>query len=183
MDRLLIAYATKEGQCSKIADFMAQEAARLGWPSEVLDVSTLPEDWRPPESAALALVASIHQGTHSKATYGFVKAALPWLQEHPTLFVSVSMSAADESPKAQAEARGCLERFLNETTWKPTMQATVAGALRYTQYNFFVRWIMKRIAAEHGGDTDTTHDHEYTNWAQVTSLVDKLHEIALQQAV
>jgi menaquinone-dependent protoporphyrinogen oxidase len=40
----------------------------------------------------------------------------------------------------------------------------VAGALPYTKYNVFIRWIMKRIARQEGGDIDTSRDYEYTDW-------------------
>lgn len=50
---------------------------------------------------------------------------------------------------------------------------TVAGALRYTQYDFFRRSIVKRIARETGVATDATHDIEYTDRATVENYVDE----------
>jgi menaquinone-dependent protoporphyrinogen oxidase len=41
----------------------------------------------------------------------------------------------------------------------------VAGALVYTKYDYFKRLVMKLIADRRGGDTDTSKDHEYTDWA------------------
>jgi menaquinone-dependent protoporphyrinogen oxidase len=43
----------------------------------------------------------------------------------------------------------------------------VAGALPYSKYNFFIRFIMRRIAAQAGGDVDTSRDYEYTDWGAV----------------
>jgi menaquinone-dependent protoporphyrinogen oxidase len=43
----------------------------------------------------------------------------------------------------------------------------VAGAINYTRYNFLLRWYMKRASAKNGGATDTSRDHEYTDWDQV----------------
>ena len=43
-------------------------------------------------------------------------------------------------------------------------------ALLYRQYNFFMRWVMKRIAAKAGGDTDTSRDYEYTDWNDVRAF-------------
>ena len=53
------------------------------------------------------------------------------------------------------------------------MTATFAGAIKYTQYGFITRWIMRRIAKKEGGDTDTSRDHEYTDWVQVTRFAEK----------
>ena len=43
----------------------------------------------------------------------------------------------------------------------------MAGALPYTRYNFLVRFVMRRISKAEGGDTDTSRDYEYTDWAAV----------------
>ena len=47
------------------------------------------------------------------------------------------------------------------------MSKTVAGALPYTKYGWLKKWIMRRIVAKAGGDTDTTRDYEYTDWNDV----------------
>jgi hypothetical protein len=51
--------------------------------------------------------------------------------------------------------------------------ASFAGALEYTQYNRLERALMKRIAKKEGGFTDTSNDHEYTDWAQVTNFAER----------
>ena len=43
----------------------------------------------------------------------------------------------------------------------------VAGALLYSKYNFLIRFIMRRIAAQAGGDVDTSRDYEHTDWGAV----------------
>ncbi|MNC94612.1 Protoporphyrinogen IX dehydrogenase [menaquinone] [compost metagenome] len=40
----------------------------------------------------------------------------------------------------------------------------MAGALPYSKYNWVKRWMMRRIVAKAGGDTDTSRDYEYTDW-------------------
>lgn len=56
--------------------------------------------------------------------------------------------------------------------WNPSIVATIAGRLAYTQYGFLKRWIMRAIASREGGATDTTRDHEYTDWTTVERLAD-----------
>ena len=54
----------------------------------------------------------------------------------------------------------------------------VAGALAYSHYNLLVRFIMKRIARSAGADTDTSHDYEYTDWADLDRFTaDRAREI------
>jgi menaquinone-dependent protoporphyrinogen oxidase len=50
----------------------------------------------------------------------------------------------------------------------------VAGALRYTQYDFFKKFTLRMIAKRAGGSTDTSHDTEYTDWKQVNEILMKL---------
>ena len=58
----------------------------------------------------------------------------------------------------------------------------VAGALPYTRYNWFIRRVMKRIAAKAGGDTDTTRDYEYTDWQDLRSFAEQFGVLAARHA-
>ena len=42
------------------------------------------------------------------------------------------------------------------------LAATFAGALRYRDYGLLKRLMMKWIARQEGGDTDTSRNYEYT---------------------
>jgi menaquinone-dependent protoporphyrinogen oxidase len=66
-----------------------------------------------------------------------------------------------------------VDEFVAKTGFHPTWSRAVAGALPYTKYNFFIRWIMKRIVAKEGGDTDTSRDYVYTNWAALEQLTER----------
>jgi menaquinone-dependent protoporphyrinogen oxidase len=61
--------------------------------------------------------------------------------------------------------------------WHPTLIKVVAGALPYTKYSFFTRWIMKRIVSEAGGDTDTSRDYEYTDWKDLRDFTDRFAKL------
>jgi menaquinone-dependent protoporphyrinogen oxidase len=76
----------------------------------------------------------------------------------------------EKNSAAQRQVWEILDRFLDATGWNPDIRKTVAGALPYTRYNWFTRWIMRRIVAKAGGDTDTSRDYEYTDWNQVRQL-------------
>lgn len=48
------------------------------------------------------------------------------------------------------------------------MWSETSGALRYSQYGFIKRHMMKRISRDMGNpDTDTSRDYEYTDWNDV----------------
>jgi menaquinone-dependent protoporphyrinogen oxidase len=50
----------------------------------------------------------------------------------------------------------------------------VAGALLYRQYGAIVRLVMRFIAMQTGATTDTSRDHEYTNWEALDRFADEL---------
>jgi menaquinone-dependent protoporphyrinogen oxidase len=47
------------------------------------------------------------------------------------------------------------------------MVELVGGAMAYTRYDPVTRWIIKLINRRKGGPTDTSRDHEFTDWTAV----------------
>jgi len=60
-----------------------------------------------------------------------------------------------------------VEDFARTTGWQPGATASFAGALRYSLYNPLIRLLMRLIVGMAGGETDTSRDYEYTDWAAV----------------
>jgi menaquinone-dependent protoporphyrinogen oxidase len=87
--------------------------------------------------------------------------------------VSVCLACLEKNPKTAAEMEATIHRFTGTAAWQPRVIKVVAGALLYTKYNVFIRWIMKRIVAKAGGETDTSHDYEYTDWNDVRAFADQ----------
>ena len=77
------------------------------------------------------------------------------------------MSAASSDEHGQAETRRYVEELVRNTGWQPKSAATFAGALSYTKYGWLTRLVMKLIARAAHHATDTSRDHEYTDWNQV----------------
>jgi menaquinone-dependent protoporphyrinogen oxidase len=87
-----------------------------------------------------------------------------------------------QEPKVRQELSAIIGRFLSRTGWHPRMTKPVAGALLYTRYNPFMRWIMKRIVQKGGGDTDTSRDYEYTNWDDLRAFAGEFGSLVQQGA-
>jgi menaquinone-dependent protoporphyrinogen oxidase len=75
------------------------------------------------------------------------------------------------------EAERYLEEFEEGTTWRPARVALFSGALLYTQYGWLKRHIMRAIVRREGGDLDTSHDYEYTDWDAVEQFADDVHRV------
>lgn len=177
--RVLIVYGTVEGQTRKIAEYVGQIAGEAGHAVEIRDAASLAPDG-PLGAADIVIIGGpVHQGRHPAALGHFVKAHAQALQARPTGFFSVSLASAIRDEEHAGEARKYVADFVAETGWTPGVTALVAGALRYSQYDFFKRFVMKLIAREQGGDTDTTRDYEYTDWSEVRRFV---HDVLARAA-
>lgn len=173
MKPILVAYGTTEGHTRKIAEFMADRLRSRGRTVDVVDTTTPAAEQIQPIYAGAFIGGSLHQHKHQSSLAHFIKANLGWLDTIPVAFFSVSLSMAGQDPEARAEAKQLAEAFLEETGLRPGMTRLIAGALKYTQYDFFKRYIMRQIAKDAGGDTDTSRDHEYTDWNDVARFVDE----------
>jgi menaquinone-dependent protoporphyrinogen oxidase len=91
----------------------------------------------------------------------------------PSAFFSVSASAAG-GEAMRADVFRLLAEFRTDTGWYPALAEGIAGAIAYTKYDPLVRWQLRRICAEVGGPTDTSCDHELTDWAQVRRFAELL---------
>lgn len=172
MKRILVIYGTTEGHTRKIAEFIAERLRAAGKAVDLIDAASPAASQVAPIYAGAFAGGSLHQGKHQSALAHFLKANAAWLNAIPTAFFSVSLAMAGRDAAARAEAQKLADEILEDAGLKPGMVRLIAGALKYTQYDFFKRWIMKSIAEKAGGDTDTSQDHEYTDWDDVARFVD-----------
>lgn len=175
-----IFFATREGQTQKIATHIADVLRANGLTVDVLDVKSLsaPIEWSKYSTAWVA--ASVHVGHHEREMIEFVRRHRGELQRVGAVFVSVTLSQAgaedvqapaEHRQQAARDARRMIDAFITETGWTPVRSLPVAGALAYTRYNWLVRRIMAHIARKQGASTDTSTDHEFTNWPALDRFV------------
>jgi menaquinone-dependent protoporphyrinogen oxidase len=187
MKPLLILYATCEGHTRRIAQHIADTLRSRGFSSELIDVAEPPMNLSLQDYGAAIIAASVHRGKHEAEMLSFVKTHVKDLENMPAAFLSVSLSEAGAEDKAApakrrtqaaADVQRMIDGFLSESGWHPSAVRPVAGALLYSKYNFLLRLIMKRIARQAGGDTDTSRDYEYTDWKSLDEFVCGIAEAA-----
>lgn len=168
---LIIAYATTDGQTRKIARFTADRLASAGHSVELLNV----EDAEGLDLARFdgaILAGSLHLGSYQKALGRFAAAARADLALMPTLFLAVSLSAAGKDAEDWAGLAKCVAEFEAETGWTPGRVEHVAGAFRFSEYDFFRTWAMRRIADQKGETVEAGKDKEYTDWSALGGVLD-----------
>jgi menaquinone-dependent protoporphyrinogen oxidase len=173
--RVLIIFATTEGQTRKIVERAAARVRDLGHEAQLYDTSTLFDKLQIGAFAAIIAAASVHQRLHQETITEFAIAHRDRLNAKLSAFISVSLSAALESDGL--EAQGYVDRFIAETGWRPTKTLLLAGALRYTEYDYFKQQIVKHTVLKGRGFSDTQRDYEYTDWEALSEFVDAFLEM------
>ncbi|TSA19116.1 MAG: menaquinone-dependent protoporphyrinogen IX dehydrogenase [Betaproteobacteria bacterium] len=166
MSRILLLYASTEGQTKLIAERMAHTLREKAHSVEMLPADTAPEglDFRAYDGVIVG--ASIHYGHHPAYLRALVRRHRDALEQRMCAFFSVSLSAGGPRPKPAAAQR-YMDKFLRRTGWRPQLTASIAGAVRYSLYGPIKRRVMIVFVGLGGGETDTSRDYEYTDWAAV----------------
>lgn len=171
---VLIAYATTEGQTRKIARFCADRLIARGQSVELLPLVDL-EDEEPLEMSrfdAAILAGSIHGGQLQPQLIRFAARHAAALNSRPGLFLMVSLAAAGNDKAEHADLARIGHEFVKTSGWTPSETLNVAGAFRFTQYDFFKGLAMRWIAHNKGEAVEPGKDKEYTDWAALGAVLD-----------
>jgi len=178
-----IFFATTEGQTRRIAGRFASNLRIYGLDSAIFDVADLKEtdlDWVAVRGVIVG--GSVHVGVHQTDAADFVAVNVTQLNRRCSMFFSASLAAASRNPAEVQKALDIARALPAAHGWKPQWAISLAGRLAYTQYNFFVRQMMKRIARKEGAPTDTSRDYEFTDWKRVDALSHEFAAMAKMRA-
>jgi menaquinone-dependent protoporphyrinogen oxidase len=173
MQPILVAYGTTEGQTRKIAEFIAEQLRIRGHRVDLVDTATPAAQQIAPDYQAAIVGGSVHQQRHQRPLEHFLKDNRVWLAAMPVALFSVSLAAALDDIDNRLEARRLLDELADDCGLKPRVVRCIAGALRYTQYDYLKRQLMRMIAHHYGRTTDPAEDVEYTDWNDVGAFVDE----------
>lgn len=168
----LVVYGTSEGQTATVTEQIATTLGDRGHKATPVDVAAGQGDRTSSDFDAVLVGSSIHVGKHQPAIVSFVQEHTDELSQGPIGFFQVSLSSAVGDPDRQAEAAGYVEQFVAETGFHPDRIGLFGGALRYSKFGFLKRLMLKQIAKDATGDTDTSRDYEYTDWDEVGAFTD-----------
>jgi menaquinone-dependent protoporphyrinogen oxidase len=164
-------YASSHGQTRRIAERLSAIVRDDGFSSIPIDLRSAEAaefDWRAVRGVLLG--APLYGGRHLRRARQFVERHHHALNSVPSAFFSVSLSAGSRNAAEVETARRLADAFPQSALWWPNHVASFAGRLAYTGYNPVIRFLLRRIARREGGPTDTTRDHELTDWNAVMAL-------------
>jgi menaquinone-dependent protoporphyrinogen oxidase len=171
--KILILYATSEGQTGKIARHIADFLRTHGHQVVLQDGQQLPQDFSVDRFDAAIVGGSIHLGKYQPAVTKFVAEYRDCLNRIPSALFTVCMGVNSRHTKDREAAHRYSSDFIQHSGWQPGLSESFAGAVKYTHYNMVTRFVMKMISKREGGSTDTGHDHEYTDWAAVDRFAEQ----------
>lgn len=169
--KLLLVYGTTEGHTRTIVERIADVASENNTDVEVFDSAALMQPLVNTTWDAVIVGGSVHQGHHQMSLGAFALDNLTLLNELPSAFFSVSLSAAVKDGSHQEEAQGYLTTFLQDVGWQPVKTACFAGAIKHGEYDYFRRMVLSLLARQLEPGVVQAHDVSYTDWAAVDTFV------------
>lgn len=173
---ILIIYGTTEGQTRKVAGFLQNE-----FESQKHNVTLSDANGTPPAPAGFDVVilgASMHMERYQEPVLYYIREHHAALNKTVSAFYSVSLTAASDDEASWHELKHITERFLIAGHWRPALVEYVAGALRFTKYDFFKKFILRQIAKRADPAAVTGEDKEYTNWDTLKAFCTKIEQLA-----
>jgi menaquinone-dependent protoporphyrinogen oxidase len=171
MSRLLIVYGTRQGHTGAIAECVAQA---LRTDDHQVDV----RDLRCNRSASLRDYDGVIVGASVHAR-GFEREVIQWATTHadelavmPNAFFSVSLTSANPDEKHTAQINEVIQTFVSKTHWQPELVGRFAGAVAYSQYNWFLKRVIRGIVRHEGEGnyTDMRRDYDLTDYDDVADF-------------
>lgn len=175
--RVAVLCGSRSEQARMISERIAEDLRARGFPAESHNLQGL-AGLDLSRCLAAVLLTPVPMGDAEKTVVDFVKAHRADLERLPTALISLAPSKAGVERRAEtqelrarlvSDTRTLLDHFFSETGWRPARVQPLAGAISYTRYNFFVRWLMKLLA----GKNRPTPDPSREDWEAVDDFVDE----------
>jgi menaquinone-dependent protoporphyrinogen oxidase len=171
--RMLILYATTEGQTRKVAEHVADRIHALDIDVDLRDATT--EGVSAVDFAAadaVILAASLYDGRYQPATTACARTFYRDLNARHTAFLSVSLAAASADPDDAANLDAAVRQFLHEAGWGPSVVEHVMGSLKWSEGDYFRQCVAKALS-RHGVRQGENQVCELTDWLALTRFVDR----------
>ena len=178
----MIVYATGEGQTRKVAHFIGNSIEHCGIKVDYLDANEPHSKSFPCDNyRGIILGSSLRYRRYAASLGEFIRQHKGELERVPSAFYSVSLG---DVKGWRFGVTWCIDHFLHRNAWQPRVIGRFGGALRYTKYeNKWMKTGMLFGAAIMGHPTDTSRDHELTDWNEVVKFTDNFVTIIFAEYV
>lgn len=173
--RVLVVFHSVDGQTERIAERIASRLTATGATTRVFPAKRAPE---PTGFDMVVLGDSIHLGRHSGSLLHYASQHGAALDKTSTALFQVSLTSAMRDHEHRHLAEQYVATFLDEVSLAPQVVGMFPGRLAYTRVNWLKRWSLRAMAWRAGLPTDTSSDHEFTDWDDVDSFAAEVFDLA-----
>lgn len=172
MKRVAIVICSQGGQTKKVADFMAQQISSSGCSAEVFNLTDgqIPGEASLKHFQSVVIGGPVYFGEFSEQLLDWAGSNCEQLNRMQSGFFAISLNAVDRRPRNRQACERYLRRFISKTDLRPKFVASLAGTVPYTQFGYVKRSILKAMSAVAGAPTDTSVDHDLTEWVDVAEF-------------
>ncbi|HBQ44668.1 MAG TPA: menaquinone-dependent protoporphyrinogen IX dehydrogenase [Thiomicrospira sp.] len=162
MSKILIVYASIDGQTKKICEYIQNKIAERVTLCAIDEVAELNLDY----FDKIVIAASIRYGKFNKKVYRFINKNKSLIESKPNAFITVNVTAR-KAGKDVPETNSYVQKMIKKSNWQPNNIAIFAGRINYNAYGFFDRNMIKFIMKLTKGPTSADTNIEFTDWDKV----------------
>jgi menaquinone-dependent protoporphyrinogen oxidase len=159
--KFLVVYGTRNGQTKRIAERIGAQLHARGAMVDLVNARSIPITLQIAAYDGVLAGASVNTGKFQPCLGDFIDGFREEIARVPSAFFSVSLAEADAMRRQQA--RDYIDHFLTEHEWTPALNASFAGALPPSRFQWLMRLFLRRLAK----GTD-----EFTDWGLVAQFAD-----------
>ncbi|MBE8215396.1 MAG: menaquinone-dependent protoporphyrinogen IX dehydrogenase [Endozoicomonadaceae bacterium] len=170
MLRQLIIYHSTHGHTHKICLYMQSLIKNQRIACDI-------KKWNPIDShlpvgyTSYLFIMPVKYGKHPVELVRLLCRESVMLQQSVTGIISVNLTARKPN-KASSQDNPYLQSLLSKLSWSPTHTAVFAGALNYSKYVWYDRFMIRFIMKLTGGPTHLNTNIEFTNWTAIDQFID-----------
>lgn len=172
MKRIVIAFASREGQAERIARHVALGVERRRMAARLIDVSAGETEAGADDCEGAILIASIHRARFEPRLASFLMRHGATLRACPSAFLTVSLAAAAVDPKERLALDEIAQGFVHEAGWHPDLMLHAAGAIHERQLSLTERYAVHSVVAEKHLALDSSGDTEFTDWQEIDKFIE-----------
>lgn len=169
--KFAIVYYSKHGQTRKISNFLKKCLTSNARSKDVVyEIDVCDEyDCTDLKNGVdhLILGCPVYVGHFPRKFITWVKNNKENFDQKPISVFMVSLNAADPRQQAKVMNGILLKKLIEMIQVQPIFFGSFPGSLEYTKYGFFLKLLMRKISKSAGGPTDTSKNHELTDWPSV----------------
>lgn len=171
MKRIVLAFASREGQAERIARHVALGLERRNLAVRLIDIGKGETESGADDCEGAILLASIHRARFEPRLASFLMRHGGALRSCPSAFVTVSLAAASHDAKDLLALDEIAQGFLHESGWHPDVVLHAAGAIHERELSLTERYAVHTLVAEKHLALEATGDTEFTDWPEIDRFV------------